>query len=357
MWQIENWTPFAAGQGWVRDKNGAETWLVVVKATFDVQPDGSTTVSPDQPEVTRSPIYRGDPASTSIVCDNDFVLAKKTTDVVINGSAYAPKNTAVKRIDAGFELGAIKKVVHVIGDRTWKPHGRSLTDPKPFMRMPIIYESAFGGRDAQSPKPEIDWYWPNPVGTGFVTSRSRISGVRAPNIEYPDQLITGWKARPKPAGFGVIAGHWKERASYAGTYDDAWSKDRQPLLPFDFDNRYYQAVPADQQTPAFLIGGEQVTLMNLTPSGHLRFKLPELEFFLTTSFMDGERRDHEPPQLHTVLLEPDFPRLSLIFHSAVECHAKVYQLSKTRIEMRMPGSADNEDEDSEGEVHDLRDLL
>ncbi len=357
MWQIDNLTPFAAAQGWVRDKDGAETWLVVVKATFDVQPDGSTTPSLGQPDVTRSPIYRGDPASTSIVYDNDFVLTKKTTDVILNGSAYAPANTTARRIDAGFEVGPVKKVVRVIGDRTWKSGGRGLTEPEPFMRMPIIYELAFGGCDTQSPKPEIDWYWPNPVGTGFVSARKRISGTRAPNIEYPKQLITSWKSRPEPAGFGAICGHWQERAAFAGTYDDAWSQNRQPLLPLDFDERYYQAGPADQQAPAFLNGGEQVTLMNVTPAGYVRFRLPELDFFMVTSFMDGERRDHEPPRLHTVILEPDFPRFSLIWHSAVECHSKVYQLDKTRIEVSMSGSGDSEEEDSEGQVHDLRDLL
>jgi len=41
MWQIINNTPFAAGQAWVRGLDGAETWLVVVKTTFDVQPDGT----------------------------------------------------------------------------------------------------------------------------------------------------------------------------------------------------------------------------------------------------------------------------------------------------------------------------
>ena len=32
MWQVDNRTPFAAERGWVRDRNGAEIWLVAVKA-------------------------------------------------------------------------------------------------------------------------------------------------------------------------------------------------------------------------------------------------------------------------------------------------------------------------------------
>lgn len=357
MWQIENLTPFAAAQGWIRDRDGAETWLVVVKATFDVSPNGSTAVSLTQPDVTRSPIYRGDPESSSILYENDFVLTKRTTDVVLNGTAYAPPGTAVSSLDASFEVGPVKKKIRVLGDRIWKLGGFYLSDPEPFTRMPLIYELAFGGRDEGSANAKIDWYWPNPVGTGFVTSRARASDVRAPNIEYPDQLIRSWKSRPAPAGFGVIGSHWKERAGFAGTYDDAWSKNRQPLLPLDFDTRHYQVVPADQQAPAFLSGGEEVVLKNLTPSGDMRFMFPETDLFMETYFMDGERRNHEPPNLHTVIIEPDFPRVSLIWHSAMECHSKVYQLSKTRIEAVIPGMMNKMTEDDEGGVNDLRDLL
>ena len=42
MWQIDNRTPFAAERGWVRDRDGAEVWLVAVKCTFDILPDGTT---------------------------------------------------------------------------------------------------------------------------------------------------------------------------------------------------------------------------------------------------------------------------------------------------------------------------
>jgi hypothetical protein len=59
MWQVDNRTPFAAERGWVRDRNGAEIWLVAVKATFDIKPDGSTEVSEEQSPVLRVPEYFG----------------------------------------------------------------------------------------------------------------------------------------------------------------------------------------------------------------------------------------------------------------------------------------------------------
>ena len=49
MWQVDNRTPFAVERGWVRDQRGAEVWLIGVKCTFDIKPDGSTVVSPLSP--------------------------------------------------------------------------------------------------------------------------------------------------------------------------------------------------------------------------------------------------------------------------------------------------------------------
>jgi hypothetical protein len=333
MWQVDNRTPFAARQSWVRDQNGAETWLIVVKATFDIRADGTTAVSEEQPEPARTPVWRGEPGQSSLIYENDFVLNKKTTDVVLNGTAYARDGREVNSLDVALQVGSVKKALKVFGNRVWGPAGVFLSEPLPFVQMPITYERAFGGVDLKSPHPEKDWYWPNPVGAGFVSGRSRISGVWAPNIEYPDQLISSWRARPKPAGLGFIGSHWKERAAFAGTYDEAWSAQRQPLLPVDFDLRHYQGVPNDQQAPAFLLGGEPVGLLNLTPSGILRFFLPKLELALETRFMDGERREHIP-DLHTVILQPDLPRVSLVWHSAMECHAKAYKLQRTRVRLR-----------------------
>ena len=45
MWQVDNRTPFAAERGWVRGRDGTEIWLVAVKATFYILPDGSTEVT------------------------------------------------------------------------------------------------------------------------------------------------------------------------------------------------------------------------------------------------------------------------------------------------------------------------
>jgi hypothetical protein len=348
MWQIDNRTPFAAERAWTRDRDGAEIWLVAVKCTFDIAPDGTTHVAGDQPAVTMAPVHvdQEKPAASSLMYDVDLVRTKTTTDIIVLGHAQAPDGHPVTELEAGFRVGPVVKLLRIVGDRVWR--GGSISAPQPFVRMPIVYERAYGGTDPESIDRRLPrWDERNPLGTGFSTS-SVTDGLRLPNIEYPNQPVRTVKDRPEPAGFGPICAHWQPRARLAGTYDEKWQRDRFPLLPDDFDDRYYQCAPTDQQAPRYLRGGEPVVLVNLTPGGELRFDLPRVFLGLETAFVTGERRVHDKPALHTVLIEADFPRVSLVWHSALPCHPRVYKLDRTRIteKRRLSGSRPAPDEEA-----------
>lgn len=334
MWQIDNRTPFAAERGWVRDRNGAEVWLVAVKATFDILADGTIKVSNDQPPVLRVPEYHGEPGKSSMKYETDLVLTKTTTDIIVVGHAYAPGGKPVAELDIGFRVGSVQKVLRVIGDREWTAEGPS--SPQPFLKMPLLYERAFGGVDLRSEHPDRDWEWRNPLGTGFALAKGNLPGAKLPNLEFGDRLIRSRDDRPPPAGFGPLCSHWQPRVSLAGTYDDKWMKTRQPLLPDDFDDRFFQCAPIDQQAPEFLRGGEPVVLYRLTPGGDLRFTLPKIHLGFETRFHDGSQEIHKNRKLHTVILEPDFPRVSLVWHSALSCHFKVHKLERTIVTLKMP---------------------
>jgi hypothetical protein len=111
-------------------------------------------------------------------------------------------------------------------------------------------------------------------------------------------------------------------------------KTRQPLLPADFDERFFQCVPQDQQAPAFLRGGEPVVLSGLTPDGPWRFALPKVFLGFETRFYDGSRQIHSERKLHSVILEPDYPRVSIVWHSALPCHFKVQKLERTIVTLK-----------------------
>ena len=332
MWQLNNRTPFAAERTWVRDINGAEIWIVAVKCTFDIKPDGTTEVAREQPPVVMAPEYidPDSPAKSSLKYDMDLIRTKITTDIILQGHAYAPENKPVTELEVGFRVGPVVKQLHITGDRTWK--NKSPSQPKPFTKMPLIYERAFGGFDPETLESETpQWDVRNPLGTGFSLKASGIEEVSLPNIEYPAQLIRKWSDRPQPAGFGPLCTHWQPRASLAGTYDDKWQQERLPLLPNDFNDKHYQCAPVDQQAPQFLNGNEPVALLNLTPGGKMHFNLPRVFFGFETFFYTGEHQLHERPKLHAVIIEPDYPRVSLVWHTALPCHPKVLKLKETRI--------------------------
>jgi hypothetical protein len=333
MWQVDNRTPFAAERGWARDRNGAEVWLVAVKCTYDIRPDGTTAISEQQPPVLRTPEYFGEPGKSSVKYDVDLVLTKTTTDITVIGHAYAPNARPATQVDCGFQIGPVHKVLRVFGDRTWS--GVGSTPAKPFDKIPLVYERAFGGVDRKSQHPDRDWDWRNPVGTGFGVARDNLAGVPLPNVEYPDELISGWKDRPRPAGFGPIGCHWQPRVDLAGSYGESWTKNRFPLVPEDFDDRFFQCAPQDQQSPGFLRGGEPVLLRHLTPAGDLRFTLPKVFLGFETSFYDGSREVHRQRKLHSVIIEPDFRRVSLVWHSALPCHFKVQKLDRTTVTLKV----------------------
>lgn len=335
MWQLNNRTPFAAERGWVRDRDGSEIWIVAVKCTFDLHPDGTTEVAAQQPPVTIAPelINPKSPDKSSLRYESDLVRTKLTTDIVLHGHACAPEGTPVTSLDVGFRIGDLTKRLHVSGDRYWLDGVPSA--PAPFTRMPLVYERAYGGFDQHSIQTDTPgWEVRNPAGTGYALSAASANKQRLPNIEYCDDPVTSLRQRPRPAAFGPIPPHWPPRATHAGTYDDAWQAGRFPLLPHDFDDRHYQCVPPDQQTPRFLSGGESVTLLNLSAVPLMQFTLPRIFLGFETLFTTGERQLHEPPKLHTVIIEPDFPRVSSIWHTALPCHPKVLKLKETRIYLK-----------------------
>jgi hypothetical protein len=53
MWALENRTPYRAGKTWARDKDGVHEWVVAVKATYDVYPNGQVKLADDQVDVLR----------------------------------------------------------------------------------------------------------------------------------------------------------------------------------------------------------------------------------------------------------------------------------------------------------------
>jgi len=332
MWMLSNDTPFAAERTLTCNKDGSDVWVVAVKATFLIEPDGTTIVADEQAGVVPAPQHSGDPLTSSLIYETDLDYAKPGTDILLHGHAYAPNGAAATQVDVTMKVDRSAKTLRVFGDRVWTRGilGLAMSDPEPFRKMPLVYERAFGGTDTTASNPKNHgWERRNPVGAGFATDAEHLVNRAVPNVEDPRALISSWRDRPRPAGFGPIARHWSPRVELAGTYDEKWQEERLPLLPLDFNERFFQCAPYDQQPREYLKGYEKVELHNLTPGAHLRFTLPRVALRLHTNL--AGKTVTQKPNLHTVILEPDFPRVIMVWHSMLPCHGKKLKLLGTTV--------------------------
>lgn len=204
--------------------------------------------------------------------------------------------------------------------------------------MPVMYENAYGGIDHTVEDETVTAYDErNPVGKGFISRKGKPEqGIALPNLEDPRQLIQDWKDQPPPAGFGFIGRSWQPRIALAGTYDEQWKKQRMPLLPLDFDDRYFNGAHADLISENLLRGGERVTLSHLSPSGQQAFDLPVWSEPVT--FFIKDRKERVPPVLDTVIIEPDSNRVLMTWRASLPCYNQFLYLDTVIIGNKRSGA-------------------
>lgn len=82
--------------------------------------------------------------------------------------------------------------------------------------------------------------------------------IRQPN-HHMDAAIHAACAVNAADTFGQLPPWHLDRVRWAGTYNDLWRTQRSPLLPRDFNPRFYNCAPLDQQLPDYP-AGERVSL-------------------------------------------------------------------------------------------------
>lgn len=263
------------------DKTGREYLSFVVKGTFAFPDLSSDTPRPakDQRPLVMADEFTGEPGFSATLWESDFAFRKAHCDVVLQGAAYAQGGVPAQRVRVGVKVGGWSKQLDVVGQREWRVIGPVITSTRPysFTRQSFSYDTAFGGPDRYDPEDKAPpVYAPNPVGCGFVTvkGQSHLSGQPLPNTEEVDKEVTSPYCTYRPMALGPIARSLPDRLRYGGTYDENWEKNIFPFLPADFDERYLQMAPEDQQIP-FPEGGVSIILANLTPRGREEFRLPD----------------------------------------------------------------------------------
>lgn len=272
---VINHTPFPALAFRQYNLLGEMNGVVVARGTFDFVEGGPLALAEEQHPLVMADEYAGDPHKTVMTAPSDLVPFRPGTDVTFLGSAFAPGGVAQSSWLCGFRVGEVRKALQVHGPRVWqpvpgngRPTGWHMSQAAPVTEVPLDWDLAWGGPIPAPQDGEQDVCRSNPLGCGIVDLDHSAPGlaVAAPQIEDPDNPVRDWRQEYVPWGAGPIPPWWRQRQQYAGSYDGQWKETRHPLLPKDFDYRFYQAAPPDQIATPWLKGDEAIELVNLSPA-------------------------------------------------------------------------------------------
>jgi hypothetical protein len=317
---LVNATRMVAGCTLGMEPSGREFLIVAVKGTFRIPAESGARLNlhEEQVPLVTSDVFHGEPGRSAPQYEIDFALHKTSCDVLLNGCAYAPGGRPATRVTVGMQIGSWSKSFAVVGDRVWfTAGGVQASEPLPFVQMPICYDRAFGGVDGYHKDPaQHAAFAPNPVGRGFHKHLTDewLAGSPLPNSEELAIAVIRPDGEYRPMSFGPIGRNWTPRYLYAGTYGQAWLDNEFPFLPADFDVRYYQSAPADQQLP-LPVGEQSVALLNLTPDGRRDFILPHFEAPIHIFPVKGAREDLRA-LVDTIVIEPQLERVTMTWRVA-----------------------------------------
>lgn len=335
--ELINGTKFDLNTTQASDKHG-QPWLVVVaKATYAIPeaPDIRTQLAETQRGLLVKDVFEGQEGLSTPLLENDFAPTKPVCDVVVIGSAHAPRGEPITETSVGITIGPIKKVVRVVGDRRWVKGqtGYEPSKPEPFLTMPITYARAFGGQfahqDIGSDDPRDFLVHPaNLVGCGYARDQflKLIQDRPVPNLEAPGSPIRSPEHLYTPVSLGPVSRNWTPRLTFAGTYDQHWQDEIFPLLPTDFDERFYQCAPIDQQMP-YPRGGEEISLLNLCPGRELtRFRLPDLKLPMVVLF---KRRESVAltPVVDTLVIDCDAMTFDVVWRARTRLQRSMHEIN------------------------------
>lgn len=337
MFEVRNRTPFATRLHAGHDADTRDIAIFVVKGTFRVVHGGKLEIADEQVAVASADTHHGEPGESSVRYEADIAADKPGTDVVFNGAAFAPTGLA-RSMTVEVRAGELAKTVAVHGDRAWTRQGGRLvpSSPATFESIPLLYERAFGGADRSHSDPRHHEFEDrNPVGVGFVATNSEkvLEGSMLPNLEDPAQPLAAPTDKPPPCSLGAVSRSWAPRRNLAGTYDDAWRKDRFPFLPTDFSPDHHRAAARGLSSRTPFVGGERIAVQGMRPMGEaLAFEVPrrDLEVVFRLRGTDTAVR----PVLSAITVEPDVDRVMVSWVASLSCPKRLLWLDRVLVRDR-----------------------
>jgi hypothetical protein len=184
----------------------------------------------------------------------------------------APGAKATTRMRLNVVCGPVNLDVAVVGDRRWeKALGRVyISEPLPFLTMPITNDRAFGGKGLLDGVDVV--HSVNPDGRGYCGGKDDVEGKLLPNLERANALVTTWQQSPPPACFYKPKGVLLD-ASGPGSFQElSAAADPMALPRAMIASMFHQTVP-ELVCPAGKLG-RTLRLSGFDAAGDVVFPLP-----------------------------------------------------------------------------------
>jgi hypothetical protein len=347
--------------------DGSPILAVLAKRTYRFTPRRPLAVAEEQLAIRVAPVFDAVGADpTLMLADADTYPLKLLTDVVVRGHVYPERKTFSH---AAVRVGDLVKAIVAQGDRrAYKtPGGRiAFSEAEPFEKIPLSYAHAYGGRDARAEAknpwplkglaPHVDaklldvaahspyLYARNRHGRGYLfeATAEALDELVLPNLEDPDDMLTGerlvvpdvdaWHTMPLPAGTSWIPPSHFARGVFLGMFPN-WKP--LPLKLREIERGLLP--PGVREIDVFaghplvlrLANGASLGLAvpHLAPGAAITLtRLHEAEETVTITLPEkapnisvdgrGGKLLTTTPALHTVEIEPDLGRVSLVWRGA-----------------------------------------
>lgn len=234
----------------------------------------------------------------------DSGMPKAQGEVVVEGAAIAADGAPVRAMGVRLRMGTVDKRLRVYGDRHWLHTSEgtrfAISEPAPFTEMELTLARAFGGPGFPR----------NPGGKGHDADRLLRGGRPAPlyNVGHWDDPVLEPGQDSEPATLGAIPYELPQRMAKAGTYDQAWLRDRFPGWADDVDWTIFNVSAPDQWIDGFWRGDEPFLVVGMSAGRAQREgRLPGIavRIFVERADGDGRRFGELKARLDTVWLFPN----------------------------------------------------
>lgn len=233
--------------------------------------------------------------------EHDMSPPKPAFDVIVAGYVTAPAGHDKPYIDASIRIGSQRTGIRAFVPRYWcigwlGYYVKAIANTVD--RVPITYAVV----DSAAGFP-LD---PPGASNGLVAAW-------LPWIEAQRSPSRRLKRAKLPAGLGYWPDSAPHRQQHTGTCDAAWEKKTAPNLPKNFNPRFYNAAHPDLQLSKTPPGGTPIELTHLAKRAVIECRFPTLSLSVLASTAGGQALAAALLQADTLIIEPEFDRLSVVW--------------------------------------------